>query len=231
MAPCYVYVLWAVRDDFVKVGITRSLSRRANDHNGNSSNPLEFQRWKFYQFATRSDAGKIEAIVKRRLQDQGLSYRDKRELFQCAPTLVSRAIDQALIDLNVQCLKNFPADVDQALDTFCDFPSLPSYGLQILTDDQERLYWKGVSDAFACLSYFHGLTMNQNDLLKLYASAARKPATEVSTILIDYFRNHSASANNKEAIQTIAAACGKLRQTERYAFRDWQRLEDEDEAA
>ncbi len=112
----YLYVLWALEDELVKIGTSRKLNKRLSAHTGNSSNPLNFERWKLYQFATISDARKIEILVLERLAKRGLSYRGKRELFKCSPTVAAAVIGELCSEAEIPVLRNFPFDLNEMLE-------------------------------------------------------------------------------------------------------------------
>jgi hypothetical protein len=155
----YLYVLWAVEDELVKIGISRRLHKRLSAHSGNSSNPLNFRRWRLYQFTELSDAQKIERLAAKRLAKGGFLYRGKRELFKCKPTIATDIIDEACGEAKISALKDFPFDLTEMLQTFADFPCLPDYALELLIPEQRKMYWKGAHDALRCLTYFDGMLM------------------------------------------------------------------------
>ncbi len=233
----YVYVLWAVEDDLVKVGISRQLKKRLATHAGNSSNPVSFERWSLYQFGALADAQKIESLAIKHLTKQGFSYRGKKELFRCPPTAATSVIEKACHELNISPLKNFPFGLDELLETFGGFPCLPDCALESLDSEQRRLYWRGVKDALTCFSYLDGVKISQRDFLVLRSSMGGREEinSELWTTIIDHYRNDGPIDSNKDekvAAQKVAwAALDKIKVARRLAYSDWQEIDYDDEAA
>jgi hypothetical protein len=212
----YLYVLWAVEDELVKIGISKRLLKRLADHSGNSSNPLNLQPYKIYQFSTTEDAHKVEKLALQRLTKQGFSYRDKKELFKCNPTDAVKVIEQLCYELKISMLRDFPINLEEILERLADFPCLPEFALELFTPDQRRLYWKGARDAFRCISYFDEET-----------------GAELWTAPVDYYRNHGlldSSEQDTAAARDIAwAALEKIKIDRRFAYIDWQQIDDDDD--
>jgi T5orf172 domain len=191
--PAYLYVLWAVEDELVKIGVSRSLKKRVSAHSGNSSNPLEFKFWKLYQFQTIIEAKQIENIVGKRLSKLGFCYRNKKELFKCCPTEATHAIDGVCKETGIAALRNFPFDQSEVLNKFADFPCLPEYALDFLNSDLQAVYWHGVKDILNCLSFFDGIKIRCSDLSQVRTTVEqrleRKITSELSTIIVDHYRN------------------------------------------
>ncbi len=228
----YLYVLWAIEDELVKLGKTIRFNKRPSEHNGNSSNPLKFTEWKLYRFDSQSDASKIEALTKKTLAARGLSYRDKQELFECSPVLVTETIDKHLQDANIFCLRNFPFDLTSAFETFANFPTLPEYALEIFTPEQRKLYWKGISDALNCFRYFEGINVRRSDLLALmgHLNTTDEPDREFWPAIVDYYRNNRSDSFDKQEVLALREIAEKAREDitndRRNAFADWQEIED-----
>ena len=229
----YLYVMWAVEDELVKLGISRNLRKRLSTHSGNSSNPLKFDNWKLYQFDEDSDARKIENLAKIRLMDRGLAYRGKRELFKCSPTVATDTVDELCDEYRPSVLRHFPFDVDEALESLSDFPCLPEYALASLSSEQRMLYWKGVRDALRCLSYFEGIPISRADFLQMYSwvKGNEKTNSELWMVIVDYYRNHSslsATKQQSDKVRKVAwSALERIKTDRRFAYVDWQKLDDD----
>ncbi len=233
----YVYVLSAVEDGIIKVGKSKQLKQRLSVHSGNSSNPLRFELRQLYQFSTFSEAHKVEQLALKRLAKQGLSYRGKRELFKCTLAVAMRAIELSCAEAGTSPLKNFPLSLNEVLDTFDNFPCLPEYALELFNSDQRRTYWKGVEDAILCLSYMEGVKVSRRDFLELWNNVRerKKINSELWTTIIDHYRNEGmlgADKSEKEAAEKVAwAALEKIKADRRFAYIDWQEIDDDDEVA
>ena len=231
----YLYVLWALEDELVKIGTSRKLNKRLSAHTGNSSNPLNFERWKLYQFATISDARKIEILVLERLAKRGLSYRGKRELFKCSPTVAAAVIGELCSEAEIPVLRNFPFDLNEMLEALADFPSLPQDALQLLTSDQRKLYWKGARDALRCLSYFEGIMISFPDFSQIGNAVKVNEQTnsELWIAIVDHYRNLGllGRGEHKAAVakEIARAALEKIKIDRRFAYIDWQKLDHDDE--
>jgi hypothetical protein len=235
--PAYLYVLWAVEDELVKIGVSRSHKKRVSAHSGNSSNPLEFQFWKLYQFETIIEAKQIENIVGKRLSKLGFCYRNKKELFKCCPTEATHAIDGVCKEAGISALRNFPFDQSEVLNKFADFPCLPGYALDFLNSDIQAMYWQGVKDTLYCLSFFDGIKIRYSDLLEMRTTVEqrleRRIISELSTIIIDHYRNLSSAGaypDDLTEIKKIAwLALDKIKDRRRIAYREWQAFEGDEE--
>jgi hypothetical protein len=231
----YLYVLWAVEDELVKVGISRKPLKRISTHSGNSSNPLRFEQWKVYQFESPSEAKKIESLTVERLQKRGFAYR-KRELFKCAPTEATSVIDRLCNEVGTSALKNFPVNMDEILRSFVDFPSLPNYGLEALTPEQRELYWRGVEDALGCIAYFDGMRVSRSDFWQIRRMVKSLSGTnsELWTTIENHYGNcRSRNSDEDQSIineKIATVALESIKGQRRRAYNDWQQLDDEDVA-
>ena len=229
----YLYVLRAVEDELTKIGISRSLNKRLSAHTGNSSNPLVFQPWRLFQFATISDAHKIEQLARKRLTDSGFAYRSKKELFTCSPTEVTKVVEELCAQLRTGVLKNFPFDLEEALDTFGNFPCLPDHALDMMTPLQRKLYWKGIRDALFCLGYFEGIVITRADFLHFLdrKDDDAENTSEIWASIVDHYRNRGLLEGNDiasaAAKKTAWTSFEKIKAHRRFAFSDWQELDDE----
>ncbi len=231
----YLYVLWAVTDDLVKIGISTRLQKRIAAHSGNSSNPLEFQRWQIYQFFELEEARKVEKLVLKRLAKQGFLHRGKKELFKCSPTDADKVIHEVALEERISILREFPCDLDEMLQAFADFPSLPEYGIETLTSDQRKVYFKGLRDALYCLSYLDGIAISRVDFLQIMGKVAAIEKEQINSefwqLMIDHYRNLGSRRLSKQELDSINAiamqALEKINWQRRNAYIDWQKLEDE----
>ncbi len=223
--PAYLYVLWAVEDELVKVGISVRPDKRISAHTANSSNPLRFVTWKLYQFEQAADARKIESLTVKCLQKRGFRH-PKRELFNCEPTTVTTVIDELCHEAGICPLKNFPPTLNDILLSFGSFPSLPSYGLEVLTSEQRSLYWRGAEDALGCIGCLDGLTISRSDFWQIQGMVRelRGANSELWTTIVDHYRNGQSDANR----ETANAALDEIKEERRFAFNDWQNVRDDD---
>lgn len=144
----FLYVLWAVEDGFVKVGITKNIPRRFAAHSGNSSNPLEFRPRQTFAFDSMEDAREVEGLVKDRLTKKGFAYRGKVELFRCSPTDVSDLVLAVAREKRMPFLKNFPYDEETRLDVLGRMLGVPYFIEDCLSKNELSFYRKGLADAF-----------------------------------------------------------------------------------
>jgi len=231
----YLYILWAVEDELVKVGISRSLHKRISAHSGNSSNPLKFEEWDLFRFRTFADAKKIEKLVLQQLAARGLLYRKKKELFKCDPTVATNIVKQICTENGIFVLKNFPFDLDQALTAFNGFPCFPEEALEMCSPIQRKLYWKGIRDALQCISYLEGIVISRPDIIRMACRVGGNEElnSEIWTTIIDFYRNQlfidrdSNQVTSKRKIASIALE--RIKSDRRIAYSDWQCLDDSDD--
>ncbi|MGB9366990.1 MAG: GIY-YIG nuclease family protein [Xanthobacteraceae bacterium] len=223
--PGYIYVATSdelIADGIAKIGVTRNLRARLSNHRRNSSSPYSLFCFAGFRFETFIQARRVENWVKRELRNSGFKCENKTEFFQVSPSTMCDAIHDAVEQLELQAIEQFPSDIDAILGKAGDFVSLPRELLACLTPEEAKAYWQGAKDILWILSRLEGIAIHPDDYRHLWrelkVNAECNEPSAASTVS-QYFRNR---ANTRSIGERVSK---EVIQQERHGFswlpREW----------
>jgi predicted GIY-YIG superfamily endonuclease len=224
----YLYVLWAIEDELVKIGISKQPKKRFSTHSGNSSNPLSFMQYKLYKLKCIEDARKLENATRDALTRLGFSYRNKNELFKCSPANAVSSIDNCAVALGIPALKNFPRDFDELDKMGLNFLDLPYYLFDVPTATERRAYFSGAEAALHILGSIDGLSLSAQEIRMIVspANSYSRNDIEMWRILLDSVA--IIVGHDPERSRLVRNAYEKIEREHREAFDAWQETADDD---
>jgi T5orf172 domain len=214
----YLYVAWAVKEKFVKIGISNDWRRRLRDLHS-AANPLEFMIFKLFGFHTTEDARKVENNVINKLQNSS-SYKNKKELFLCSPSFACDCVRNAIIETNVESIKNFPQTLQNLFEI--GLSRLPNWASSVLSDENKLCYVNGAQDAIRALANLRKLSIKGDDL---WALLHLDGFAEHPHLIHQFIYSGIADSNdilNSEEILNIGKS---LTQEYQQTYDDWQNEE------
>ncbi len=146
----FLYILWAVEDELVKVGISSNWKLRLKTLGG-AGNPLDFMVYKLFAFDEKKDAQFIETHLKRVLDKEG-KFKSKKELFHVAPSFACDAVGKLCDRHKIAVIKNYPDSVEQFFQI--GFSYIPEKFSEFLSEEEKLCYINGVRDTLYALIRF-----------------------------------------------------------------------------
>ena len=224
----YLYVLWAIEDELVKIGISKQPKKRFSTHSGNSSNPLSFMQRKLYKLECIEDARKLENATHDALTRLGFSYRNKNELFKCSPADAISNIDSCALALGISALKNFPRDFDELDKMGLNFLDLPYYLFDVPSATERRAYFSGAGAVLHVLGSIDGLSLSAKEIRMIVTPNTNflKNSTEMWRLILDSVA--IIVDDDPERLGLVRQAYKKIERGHREAFDEWQEIEDDE---